>query len=141
MFFPFLKLYEWHQIVQRITYIYLLFFCIYILYIDQVVSKFNFENSVSLNLSIYLLVVSSPCSSHSGLDCNLPGHWSDGISSFRSVTSQTHIQVFLSRSSLSTSFDLNFGLPGDVGASTLKLMIFFVHDVDINDQTASVYSM
>ena len=36
---------------------------------------------------------------------------------------------FLRRSALTTSFHLNFGLPRGVGPSTLKFMIFFVHDV------------
>ena len=38
-------------------------------------------------------------------------------------------RCFLHRSALTTSFDIKFGLPGDLGPSTLKLMIFFVHDV------------
>ena len=43
----------------------------------------------------YLLAVSSPCSNLSGLECSLLCHWSDGISLFRSVISQTDIQMFL----------------------------------------------
>ena len=38
-------------------------------------------------------------------------------------------RCFLRRSVLTTSFHLNFGLPWNVGPSTLKLLIFFVHDV------------
>ena len=38
-------------------------------------------------------------------------------------------RCFLRRSALTISFRLNIGLPWYVGPSTLKLMIFFVHDV------------
>ena len=37
-------------------------------------------------------------------------------------------RCFWRRSALTKSFHLNFGLPWYVGPSTLKLMIFFVHD-------------
>ena len=36
---------------------------------------------------------------------------------------------FLGRPALTTSFHHNFGLPRDFGPSTLKLMIFFVHEI------------
>ena len=38
-------------------------------------------------------------------------------------------KCFLRRSALTTSFNLNFGLPWDVGLSTLRLMTFFIPDV------------
>ena len=38
-------------------------------------------------------------------------------------------RCFLRRSTLTTSFHLNFGLPRDVGQSIIKLIIFLVHDV------------
>ena len=43
----------------------------------------------------YLLVVSSPFSTHSGLECILLCHRSDGISPFGSVTSQRDNQLFI----------------------------------------------
>ena len=53
-----------------------------------------------------------------------------GLMAFlQSITSQTDIHVFFGMSVLTMSFHLNFGLRQDVGLSTLKFMIFFVHDV------------
>ena len=80
----------------------------------------TFENKVCyrystflryLYIHIYLLVVSSPCSTHSGLECNLLCHWSDGISQFRSFTQR---QLHLSTLTLVY-----------LGPSTLKVMMFF----------------
>ena len=61
----------------------------------------NFLRFYLLN---YLLVVSSPCFTHSGLDCNLLCHWSDGISPFKSITNQTDVQVFLAQISVKYIF-------------------------------------
>ena len=88
----------------------------------------------------YLPVVSSPCSTHSGLEYN-------GLMAFLHLDlslARLIFRCFLRRSALTTSFHFNFGLPRDVGPSTLKLMNFFVHDVSScrnKYQTASVYSI
>ena len=47
--------------------------------------------SLLILVSTYLLVVPSPFSAHSGLECILLCHRSDGISPFASVTSQRDI--------------------------------------------------
>ena len=66
-----------------------------LLYINDLLDYVICKIAIYADYTTYLLVVSSPCSTHSGLECNLLCHWSAGISSFRSATSQTDIQVFL----------------------------------------------
>ena len=54
--------------------------------------RHNFKNSFfPSTFNTYLLLVSSPFSTHSGLECILLCHRSDGISPFGSVTSQRDI--------------------------------------------------